>query len=225
MQHNESWQQRLEGLHSKDIAPQWRKEPAWKKVSAKLATPKRRVLPLWTAPLAAAAGVLCLLLLRSRSDQQEIHQTAQRRSPARSAVTLSVISDDRVPVTADTTAIATIGMEHDRPAPASIQKPRQFQPETDSTTGTLAGNNTSPVQAIATAGREPIIKREPETVYTLNEIMANVPESETPPRRYSGLFKGKQPADVPDEGQLRRRPGRIPDGYQTPDVPAIIIIN
>jgi hypothetical protein len=63
-----------------------------------------------------------------------------------------------------------------------------------------------------------LVKREPEVIYTLSEIMTDLPEREAPPKRYSGIFRARPARDIPQDNNSRKaiQPA-------APEVPSIII--
>ena len=201
----------LSTLAAADVAPTWSESAGWQKLEHRLAAAKNSRIPLRSYVLltAAASIVCCILFLRARILTDITWSTASL-IPTNRAKAL-------VPAAPDIAATVAIVTRREVRATHPIFRVRNLSAQT---VQALSPKDTFLPQTLMTASREPVqnepvqarIQRRPAIVYTLNEIMADLPEREAPPKRYSGIFHQKaQPADVPERGNFRRRSAAMPE--------------
>lgn len=225
MQHDKKGDTRraLELLTTTDVAPQWRKEAAWTKLEAQIRPPARRAVSLWVYPLAAAI-VLCVVVLYPRRPE---HSNVVRIGHAFPVITKAAV----LPVAKE--EVRQIRPTTDERIVAIRKRPATNVNATEQALYELPQNGlenpTSVVpqreeELMPAVSQSPVVRRRaPEIVYTLNEILADVPEREAPPKRYTGIFRQRAASGASSSQTPAPSRKQIPpQGFE---LPAPIIIN
>jgi hypothetical protein len=189
----------LEGLKSDDVAPHWHPEVAWFQVEEKLRQDRKKTLPVWMYPLAAAALALCLLLLRSPvvEEQHDIARTLTASSiPAPLPIHITIPASPKME---RTVAIGKV-KEH-----VGRTLPRVPASLANEDAAVVAATTTLPAHPAVPDNSFPMANRTPEVIYTINEIMADIPEREEPVRKYSGFFRSRPVRENAEENTRGRR--------------------
>lgn len=208
-------------LTAADVAPAWDGGTVWQRLEGRLSTTKKRRFLLRGITLAAAASIACCMLLMLRAHQlTDIAWNTANMIP---------VTRQKAPVPALLHVATSVNIVAD--SEEVVAQPVSYAHKTSAQTEqALPSKDTLLPQLIATITPEPVtnepmqsrIRRKPAIVYTLNEIMADLPEREAPPKRYSGIFHQKaQSADVPERSILRRRSAVMPED-ETPVFPHLL---
>ena len=174
---------------SKDLLPEWDKSVAWQRLETRLDAPRRKAIPMWFYTSAAAAILLFGFFIFMKGATYDKRITQQQKTPA-----------VEMPVPMAKSVLPPDTFEKDRIADkvATIirrQHPKAMQPIVPDMDDPINSLNEAPVTVIKAPAAAPAIvppvkiKRIfSEPVYTLNEIMDNVPEREEKPKTFTGIF-------------------------------------
>ncbi len=213
----------LDCLSSEDVAPGWKAEGAWPRIEAQLG--KRQRIPFMMYPLAAAAALILFVMLWRPAEVKQPHGiggTTASEQTVRSSGKPALKEPAPEKLQPGTAILRSTFAERKATARTSFKNPITLpQKTTVVEVPSPSLQDTAPLAASQLAKSAPYHRR-PAVIYTLSEIMADVPEREAPPKRFSGIFHSRLSADAPAGTPPRRRSGRGGEG----DAPApLIIIN
>lgn len=166
-------------------AAQWDKQAAWARLEGRLSDHKKKQRPVWLyTSLAAAALLLGMAITWHVRDTTTLALTSVRTitptTMAPPSMTADTLPPNEAPNTKHAKTVAGRPTHH---------LPTEEQGQAADETFILTKEHvTKHDSAPATVFYD---LSTPEVVYTLNEIMDNVPEREAPPQNYSGIFKLK----------------------------------
>ena len=181
---------KLDMLVDADIMPEWNKNTAWSILENRLDNKSRKHLRAWYYVSAAAAALLIGLFFYNQNSSPTTSIARQQKMPAIKTPTIPIVTPSVSFKTPTKNAISTeppaIARKASktfvpvRPAPAlKLHDGIQEEP--------VAVQQVQPAETLIVTPTK--IKRTfSEPVYTLSEILDNVPEREEKPTNYSGIF-------------------------------------